>query len=129
VARGFLPRGLSSTRPQVCAIRRTVVRHGRVPIKPEQKLKFKPAVGRAAMQREASFAVDLPYLACCRAQVKRVDRGRKRCATRRLWAHWRLHYSDMSACRPTFRLYAENIDTPGRFVDETEEQGAALAQT
>ena len=37
-ARGFLPRGLSSTCPQVCAMRRNVASHGQVSNNPKHKL-------------------------------------------------------------------------------------------
>ena len=38
MSRGFLPRGLSNTCPQVCATRSAVASHGQVSNKPKHKL-------------------------------------------------------------------------------------------
>jgi len=38
MSRGFLPRGLSNTCPQVCATRSAVASHGQVSNKPKQKM-------------------------------------------------------------------------------------------
>ena len=43
MSRGFLPRGLSNTCPQVCATRSAVASHGQVSNKPKHQLTPGPA--------------------------------------------------------------------------------------
>ena len=47
MSRGFLPRGLSNTCPQVCATRSAVASHGQVSNKPKQEQTFSDGSFRA----------------------------------------------------------------------------------
>ena len=58
VRRGFLPRGLCDTCPQVMAARRCVVRAGQVLHNPKQLLTFKPRWRAAGHGREREFEVE-----------------------------------------------------------------------
>ena len=69
-ARGFLPRGLSNTCPQVCPMRRTVASHGQVSNKPKQSLPIAGPVCWRRSRHTASSKLRMPPAVIDRQQSR-----------------------------------------------------------